>query len=172
MPRLINLTEKRFGRLTVIERNGADKHHKVTWLCRCDCGKTIITQGQSLRNGDTQSCGCFAKEQFAIPHYKHKGTHDRLYRIWAAIKQRCSNPKVKEYVNYGGRGIYMNKQWLNSYEDFRTWALNTGYNPKAPRGECTIDRIEVDGPYEPWNCRWVDMKAQRQNQRNSKAGEF
>jgi len=169
MPRLIDLTGERFGRLTVISRIGTDKHHKVTWFCKCDCGRTITTEGQSLRNGDTKSCGCFARQQFAIPHFTHSGTHDRLYRIWAAIKQRCSNPKVKEYPNYGGRGISMNKQWSDSYETFRTWALKAGYDPNAPRSVCTIDRIDVDGPYAPWNCRWVDFKVQAHNKRNSKA---
>lgn len=166
--RLIDLTGKRFGRLTVVFREGADKHKKVTWRCKCDCGKVIVTEGQSLRNGDTKSCGCFAKQQFAIPNYTHRGTHDRLYRIWAGIKQRCSNSKVKEYPNYGGRGITMDKQWSDSYEEFRAWALSAGYNPNAIRGKCTIDRIDVNGNYEPSNCRWVDMKIQRRNQRSSR----
>lgn len=171
MPALIDLTGMKFGRLIVINRAGTDKHRKVTWLCVCDCGQTVVTEGQLLRNGDTKSCGCYAKQQFAIPHYKHRGTHDRLYRIWAGIKQRCSNPKVKGYQIYGGRGIFVDSRWANSYEDFKKWALASGYDPHAARGVCTIDRIDVDGPYTPSNCRWVDYQTQAKNKRNTK-GEF
>ena len=76
--------------------------------------------------------------------------------------------RLKEYPNYGGRGITMDKQWSDSYEEFRAWALSAGYNPNAIRGKCTIDRIDVNGNYEPSNCRWVDMKIQRRNQRSSR----
>ena len=78
------------------------------------------------------------------------------------MKQRCYNPNSNEYHRYGGRGISVCESWL-SYENFREWAIVNGYDEDAPRGECTLDRIDNDGNYEPSNCRWVDMRDQIRN---------
>lgn len=172
MPPLIDLTGQRFGRLTVINRAGINSYGKPTWNCLCDCGNYVVINAHELRNGDTKSCGCFKNEQIRIPHYTHKGTHDRLYKIWASMKTRCTNPKCKEYKDYGARGIRVCQEWMSSYEKFRNWAISAGYNATAERGECTLDRIDVNGNYEPKNCRWVSTYIQNQNKRNKKAGEF
>ncbi len=101
MGKLIDLTGQRFGRLVVVERAGMDGQYP-TWLCRCDCGNTIITRGTYLRRGDTQSCGCLHRETFT--NKKHGGKHSRLYSIWRNMKKRCYNAEHISYKNYGGRG--------------------------------------------------------------------
>lgn len=88
--------------------------------------------------------------------------HSRLNRIYSHIKERCYKPYCKSYKYYGGRGIKMCEEWLNSYESFKEWALNNGY-----REDLTLDRIDVNGDYSPNNCRWVSMKVQQNNRTNN-----
>jgi hypothetical protein len=85
---------------------------------------------------------------------------------------RCEHPNRKDYVYYGGRGIKVCQEW-KQYENFKEWAFANGYDEHADFGKCTIDRIDVDGNYEPSNCRWVDMATQNRNKRlkTDKAGE-
>lgn len=94
----------------------------------------------------------------------------RLRSVYEGIKDRCYNPKAKSYKYYGARGICVCDVWLNSYAEFRDWAIESGYVEDAPRGKCTIDRIDCNGNYEPDNCRWVDMKVQSVNKRHYKSG--
>lgn len=94
----------------------------------------------------------------------HDGEH-RLRSVYNGIKDRCYNPNSKSYRYYGARGICMCDLWLNSYSEFHDWAIENGYIEDAPCGKCTIDRIDVNGNYEPDNCRWVDMKVQNVNRR-------
>ena len=91
----------------------------------------------------------------------------RLYRVYVGIKDRCYNQNAKSYKYYGARGICVCDLWLNSYAEFRDWAIENGYVEDAPRGKCTIDRIDCNGNYEPDNCRWVDMKVQSINKRGT-----
>lgn len=85
----------------------------------------------------------------------------RLKGIYAGMKDRCYNSRAPQYVNYGGRGIRICKEWLDSYTAFETWALEKGYSD-----DLSIDRINVNGNYEPGNCRWVDKKVQANNKRH------
>lgn len=169
MGKFIDLTGQRFGRVLVIRATEKRKPNgEVIWECLCDCGTTFFTGTGTLRYGTTQSCGCSHHENavYNTPAKTHGGSHyDRLYRVWRGMIDRCYYPSHNRYQDYGGRGIYICEEWRYDYAAFREWAMTNGYDPDAPRGKCTIDRIDVDGPYAPWNCRWVDMKIQNTNKR-------
>lgn len=164
MAEVKDLTGQRFGRLTVIGRAGSTPGGVAAWLCRCECGNEAIVAGWSLRCGNTKSCTCLknevAKELFTV----HGKCMSRLHGVWKGMKERCSNPKHNRYHRYGGRGITVCDDWLNNFQAFYDWAMANGYDENAPRGQCTIDRIDNDKGYSPDNCRWVDMKGQRHNQ--------
>lgn len=235
MPKPIDLTGKKFGRLSVIERVSNNKDGRTMWRCRCDCGNERIIMGKSLRNGHTQSCGCLNKEivsnnslidrvgerfgrlvvvsradDYIAPNgkkhirwkclcdcgqettadvcqlvqghtkscgclhnellqtgnVKHGGRYDRLYKVYANMKNRCYNQNSNDYQYYGARGIKICTEWLNDYTAFKNWAYANGYDDSAQHGQCTIDRIDVNGNYEPSNCRWVSMSVQSKNRRN------
>ena len=157
MSKLIDLTGQTFGRLTVIKRVENAKNNKAQWLCQCSCGKQKIIKSSNLIRGATRSCGCIKEE-------KRLGElhNSRLHRIWNNMKQRCSNPKNTNYVHYGKRGITVCKEWID-FKPFYNWALSNGY-----KDTLSIDRIDVNGNYEPNNCRWVNNKTQSLNRTNNR----
>lgn len=170
MGKFINLTGQRFGRLTAVKRVGT-KNGSPLWECICDCGRIIQVSTNHLRSGNTRSCGCIHKEQLVsrnIKNAKHGYEGERLYGVWRAMKQRCSNSNRKDFSNYGGRGVVVCTEWLNDYVAFRKWAFSNGYDPNASYMACTLDRIDVNKGYCPSNCRWVDMKIQANNRRRRK----
>lgn len=220
MARYIDITGRRFGLLTVISKE-PNRNEKAMWLCRCDCGKTIVARGSSLRDGHTKSCGCLkfnhldlAGERFGkltavakTDKYskwncicecgnsatystfalisgnvkscgcsQHPKNHEladaRLYKVWKGMKQRCYNPNSKSYKHYGGRGILICEEWRDSFAAFSEWAYSHGYNRNAQFGECTIERINVNGNYEPSNCCFIPLSEQPKNRRNSKANQI
>ena len=165
MRKAINEEGKRYGKLTVIKRNGSSKDGKAMWLCKCDCGGYVTTIGKSLRNGDCTSCGCHRKEVLkrgGKANLKHGETNNRLYNIWRGIKKRCRLKTNHGYKWYGAKGIDVCDDWYDSYEKFRDWSLKNGYKEGL-----TIDRIDVDGDYEPNNCRWVAWITQENNRSNT-----
>lgn len=168
MAKLIDLTGRRFGRLIVIERYGCTSHGDVKWKCLCDCGCDSVVVGASLRNGSTKSCGCWVREKAGNINISHGCSGTRLYKVWLHMKERCYNRSHKNYNRYGGRGITVSDEWRNDFAKFYEWATANGYDENAPYMQCTIDRIDNDGGYSPDNCRWVDMKTQRNNRSDSR----
>lgn len=162
---LIDLTGKRYGRITVISQTENSKSGITQWVCECDCGRTFVSRGDSLRNGRTKSCGCLKRDRTIERNYRHGDAYNRLYNVWRGMKQRVYDENHISYKYYGGRGIGICEEWASSYEAFRSWAFSNGYNEDAPRGSCTLDRIDVNGDYKPDNCRWVSMKVQQNNHR-------
>ena len=153
----------KFGRLTVIKREPNYKSGATRWLCRCDCGKEIVTYGSFLRTGKTRSCGCLALEVRAKTPYIHGMVGSRLYEIWHGMKKRCDVPSSTHYERYGGRGITVCDEWEKSFECFFSWAMDNGYNDSLE-----LDRIDNDSGYCPANCRWVTHKENCQNRSASK----
>lgn len=166
-----DLSGMKFGRLTVLKESGRGKDG-IEWLCYCDCGRLHIVSGHRLRRKSRgiRSCGCAAKEAASALCRASKApydTHERLYKVWKGIKKRCYNENDTAYLRYGGRGITVCDAWRNSYPSFREWAYSNGYDENAPYQQCTIDRIDVNGNYEPSNCRWVNATEQNLNQRDT-----
>jgi hypothetical protein len=144
---------KHFGKLTVIKPLGHDRFKRRIWLCQCECGNTTEVVGSSLTNGLTHSCGCGrtrTKEESA------------LRKIYYNMKHRCYLPSSNRYNEYGGRGIIVCEEWNQSLNAFREWALNNGYQLGL-----SLERIDVNGNYEPSNCTWITRGKQQYNKTNT-----
>jgi hypothetical protein len=166
----IDLTGQKFNRLTVIREAPKRKNYtSMYWLCECECKKYIIVSAVDLKRGHTKSCGCYRSEMVIkknISRKTHgqttKGNISHEYRIWCGIKNRCYNSNHTYYKHYGGRGIKMYFEWINSFDCFYA------YVGKSPTKKHTIDRINNDGNYEPGNVRWATMKEQANNRSNTR----
>lgn len=185
---------QQFGRLEILDTTPVLKETRSgNWqkviVCRCECGTIVYARRNNIVRGYTKSCGCIAREssgergrEMCLTLLRETNTKHgdaklalegdnggRLYNVWKDMIKRCFNPNHSSYKYYGERGITVCQEWRDSYTAFKSWALDNGYRFDAPRFECTIDRIDVNGNYEPSNCRWVPMSVQSKNKRNSKA---
>ena len=164
---LIDLTGKRFGRLTVIRRVENNNYGAAMWLCVCDCGKETIKTGYCLREGHVKSCGCLLREVNSKIHMKHGDTKNKLFRRWLCIRNRCKPSDKFHRKNYYDKGICVCDEWENDYSAFKEWAIANGYSP-----ELTIDRIDGSKGYSPDNCRWIPAKDQHRNVSSNKIVEY
>jgi len=166
MPKAIDLTGQRFDRLTVVCRDGLDRGGHYTWICRCDCGVELSVSSNSLRMGHTKSCGCYGAEARLKSNTRHGKTGTPEHNAWAEMIRRCFDPRRKCYEYYGGRGITVCNRWIENFENFYA-----DMGPK-PTPKHSIDRIDVNGNYEPSNCRWATPQEQSTNQRQRKDSIF
>ena len=161
--RALDLAGKKYNRLSVISRDRSFPKGRSRWLCVCECGKQTVVDGYCIRSGNVQSCGCLMVERVRESCITHgqagKYTRTREYNIWKGIKTRCFNENSTRYDCWGGRGITMCPDWLNSFEKF--------YADMGPRpsSKHSIERINNDGNYEPSNCKWATQKEQLKNRR-------
>lgn len=169
MKRRFDLIGARFGRLFV--HNAAPdlvtpRRTRAQWLCWCDCGREVTVRSDHLASGAVQSCGCFGAERrraaSSIANFKHGMVGTQTYRSWSGMVQRCTNPKNPKFDAYGGRGISVCPRWF----EFSNFLADMGPSPEGH----SIDRIDVNGNYEPGNCRWADAVTQRANRRDSLLG--
>jgi hypothetical protein len=175
-----DITGMVFGKLTAIslhhiysKKRGNGLRNEYYWLCKCECGnETIVNKDVLRRKNGIKSCGCLVKEVRSKETGKknHQYTHglskSRIYRTWADMLSRTTNKNIAGFEYYGGRGIVVCKEWQD-FLTFYQWALSNGYQDNL-----TIDRIDVNGNYEPSNCRWVTQKVQANNTRHNKYIEY
>lgn len=153
MAKFIDLTHQKFGDWEVVEYIKGKG-----WVCKCVCGNTGIVKGAVLRNGNSKSCGC--------KKVKHGMNNTKIHRLWSHMKERCYYEKHKSFDHYGGRGVKVCEEWLDSAK-FIKWAIDNGY-----KDGLTLDRIDVNGDYEPSNCRFITNKEQQRNKRNNVFAEI
>ena len=171
MPKKIDLTGQRFGRLLVIREYGRDKHGNVLWLCRClgkngnDCGKEVVVTTGHLRSEFTQSCGCLQRERLSERNMSHGCANEPWYDTYDSMMMRCGHRGgASEYHLriYRDRGITVCEEWRESPQAFGDWLIAHGW-----RKGLQIDRIDNSLGYSPENCRVVSPKENSNNKRNT-----
>jgi hypothetical protein len=153
MPKFCNLTNERFGRLTVVKHVGRNSSKRQVWECLCNCGNTHKADSAALTTGHTTSCGCYLKERIT----KHGGTGKASYNTWRAMMRRCYTVTDKDYPKYGGKGVTVHSAW----HTYTIFAADMG----EPSDRETLDRIDPYGGYNPNNCRWASPTLQARNTR-------
>lgn len=164
-PFKVDLTGKKFGKLTVIRYDHTDKNRNPIWECLCDCGNTAFVQGHHLKSGHSKSCGCTKIERIGNINRKTGLTNTRLYYAYRNMLNRCYYPGTPMYQYYGGEGKTVCDEWRDKehgFENFVEWATNNGYEEGLQ-----IDRIDNNGNYEPSNCKWSTDIEQANNKRTT-----
>ena len=149
--------EPPFGRLKAIRPTRQTARRMTIWLCQCECGNEVEVHSSALTSGNTASCGCLREKH---GHAKSGADRHGTYSSWEHMHQRCSNPNYEYFDDYGGRGIRVCERWAS----FETFLGDMGERPAGT----TLDRKEVDGNYEPGNCRWATIDEQNNNTRRSR----
>jgi len=163
--KILDLTGKKFGRLTVLEVDTTSNSGKKKWLCTCECGKTISIIGSNLVSGNSKSCGCYKSEKLAKTHMEHGMTGTPTYRCWREMLRRCNDSRRFQYKNYGERGIAV----CESRGDFKNFISDMGERPTALH---SLDRIDNDRGYYKENCRWASNQQQNNNTRRNRRIDF
>lgn len=157
---LIDLTDKKFGNWLVLER-APNRKKALRWYCKCLlCGEIKDVAGTSLKSGTSKNCTCIRKIGL---HRTHGLTNHPLYKVWQRVKGCTMSHTHQDFKHYGGRGITVCDEWKNDFKAFYDWAINNGYKKGL-----TIERIDVNGNYEPKNCAWIPRSEQSKNRRNTR----
>lgn len=164
MPKYIDRTGERYGRLTLKERV-ENKGHHAAYRAICDCGNEITMLVEHLQSGHTQSCGCLRRELQTTHGATSEGRTIPEYSAWYNAKRRCHYPNHPSFKSYGGRGITMCEEWRNDFV-----AFFRALGPRPPGH--SLGRIDNNKGYAPGNCRWETRKQQQRNRRINRYLEY
>lgn len=174
-PRFVDLTERVFGRWTVVGYAGK-RSGKAEFLCACSCGTEKVVPGGNLTLEKSTSCGCLKAELLSARQKSHGRSNqfgkDLTYSVWIGMKVRCYNKNARTYRYYGGKGVSVCERWRDGdgvRGGFECFVADMGDRPSM---DYTIDRIDWQGNYEPSNCRWITLAEQQRNKSNNRVVEF
>jgi len=172
--RFLDLTGHTYGRLLVMGYAGKMGRGRSVhmWICQCECSTIKLIAGINLRSRDkpTRSCGCLSRELASIRTSTHRharhGKRSPEWKAWSSLKNRCENSNNAAYDRYGARSITVCERWRNSFENF---LIDMGERWSVIH---SLERLDNDGPYAPWNCCWATASQQNNNRRSNRILTF